>query len=124
MVVSNIRTAGVRGLVVGGDRYDVVGEGEYNLGGDEREAVVGEAGIVGKTATTRVPFVKVMAFVPGDRSVRTMIDADGVTVILELKNGKGIVLREAWWASDGNVNASSGQVEARFEGVAAEEIDL
>lgn len=124
MALSTKRTAGVRGLIVAGERYSVVGEGEYNVGGDQREAVSGEAGVVGTKTTTRIPFVKVSAFVEGDRSVRQMVDANGATVILELKNGKGIVLRDAWWAGDGNVNASEGTVEARFEGIAAEEIDL
>lgn len=47
---------------------------------------------------------------------------DNATVTLELANGKMIVLRNAWFASEGTVQTEEGTIALRFEGISAEEI--
>lgn len=124
MAFGNKKIAGVEALVVAGERLAVVDGATYNPGGESREGVAGEAGIVGARGTTRIPFVEVTIFLDRDTSAQAISRTEDATVMLALKNGKGLVLRGAYFAGDGNVDASAGTMVARFEGFSFEEIDL
>ena len=44
------------------------------------------------------------------------------TITLELANGKVIMLREAFYAADGDVTTGEGEIQVRFEAIDGEEI--
>lgn len=116
------RRAGTISLQVNGEIYDAKGSFEYGLGGEKRTTIVGSDKVHGFSA------VPVAAFIKGEITDRLELDVaalkalDNVTVTLNLANGKTIMLRNAWYAGDGNGNTEEGNIEFNFEGESAEEI--
>ena len=53
---------------------------------------------------------------------RSFLKTSDETIVLELANGKVISLNNAWFAGDGNFSTEEGELEARFEGLTADEI--
>lgn len=109
-------------LTVAGERMRAKGAFTYNLGRDMKEGVVGADGVHGYKTAPRLPFIEGEVTDHADLDVAAMQDATDVTVVLELANGKGVVLREAWYAGEGNVQTEEGNIAARWEGLSAEEI--
>jgi len=54
--------------------------------------------------------------------LKALQETTEATVVLELANGKSIILREAWYAGEGTVSTQEGNIAARFEGISAEEL--
>jgi hypothetical protein len=114
------RRGGIIQVQVNGELYDAKGDFTYNLGRAKREAIVGADGIHGYKETPQVGFIE------GEITDRGTLDLDKVvtlkdaTVTMELANGKVIVLRDAWYASEGTGNTDEGNVGFRFEGSAEE----
>jgi ethanolamine utilization protein EutA (predicted chaperonin) len=69
-----------------------------------------------------------VAFIEGeitdqsDLDVKGLLRTDDATMTLELANGKVIMLRNAWYAGEGNVQTEEANISVRFEGMSAEEI--
>lgn len=116
------RRAGTILFSIDGTQYEVVGSYTYNLGADKREALVGHDSVHGYKALPQVPFIEGEARDRGDLALKTLLELDGVTATLELANGKAIVLRDAWYAGDGNVGTEDANIQIRLEGLSAEEI--
>lgn len=109
-------------LTVAGERQRAKGAFTYNLGQDKNEAVLGADGVHGHKVMPQVPFIEGEITDHSDLDLVELVNATDVTVVLELVNGKSIVLREAWFAGDGNVGTEEGNITARWEGLSAEEI--
>lgn len=116
------RVGGIIQVEINGERQDAKGEWTYNLGRNKNTGVVGMDGVHGHMSEPQLPFIE------GKITDRRTLDLDGLltiedaTVTLLPANGKRIVLRNAWYAGDGTVSTSEGEIEARFEGLSADEV--
>ena len=115
------RRAGKIFFKVDSTQYDAKGSFTYNLGAAKREAIVGGDKVHGYKETIQVPFIEGEITDSADIGLAKLQALDGVTVTLELANGKTILLRDAWFAGDGNVQTEEANIAVRFEGLSAEE---
>lgn len=116
------RVGGLLSLKVNGDLYFAKGNFTYNLGIPKKEAVVGADRVHGYKETPQVPYIEGEISDRQELSLEALQKTTDATVTLELANGKVIVLRQAWYASEGVGNTEEGNVECRFEGMSAEEV--
>ena len=118
----NRRVGGIIFIKVDGELFQAKGEFTYNINPIKRESVVGADTVHGFKEEPKAVFIE------GAITDSDELDLEGfqairdATVTLELANGKVIVLREAFYASDGDVTTSEGEIQARFEGVRGEEV--
>lgn len=117
-----MRVGGKIFVKANGIQYRAKGSWTYNLGKDKREAVVGADAVHGYKAMPQAPFIEGTITDSSELSIEDLLDLTEATIILELANGKIISLNDAWWAADGNVTTEEGEIEARFEGLTADEI--
>lgn len=116
------RRAGTIFFKVDGAQYDAKGAFTYDLGAPKRDAIVGHDAVHGYKELPKVPYIQGEITDRGDIDVRKFHELDGVTVTLELANGKTIVLRDAWYAGDGTGSTEDANLAVRFEGLSAEEM--
>jgi len=107
---------------IDGQQYTVKAGVNYNLGAAKREAVSGADFSHHYKETPQVPFVEGSLFDKKDLAVTKFLELDGVTVTLELDNGKTIVYRNAWQSGEGTMNTDEGFLPFRFEAESAEEV--
>jgi Phage tail tube protein len=118
----NNRRAGTVFVKVNGVQYDAKGNWTYNPGEPKREAIVGADRVHGYSEKPQVPYVEGEITDGGSLDTiafRNIVDA---TVTLELANGKTFILREAWYAADGDTQTEEGNIQVRFEGMDGDEI--
>lgn len=116
------RRAGKIFFKVDGTQHDAKGAFSYNLGAGKREAIVGSDKVHGYKEAPQVPFIEGAITDSGALDLQNLLELDDVTITLELANGKNILLRNAWYANEGTVNAEEGEIPVRFEGLEAEEL--
>ena len=116
------RRAGIIQVKYDGNILDAKGNFSYNLGRNMREAIVGSDGIHGFKETPQVAFIEGEITDSGTLKLEKIITLEGVTVTLQLNNGKVIVLRQAWFASEGTGNTEEANIAVRFESPNGEEI--
>lgn len=117
-----MRVGGVIFLKIAGQQQRVKGSWTYNLGIAKREAVVGSDSVHGYKEMPQAPFIEGTITDDGTVSMEELLKTADETIILELANGKVISLNNAWFAGDGNFTTEEGELEARFEGLTADEI--
>ena len=120
--MANRRVGGIIFVKVDGQLFNAKGAFDYNLGVLKREAVAGQDAIHGFKEVPQVPMIEGTITDDSDLNLQSLLETRDATVTIELANGKVIVLQEAWYAADGNVNTEEGEVEVRFEGISATEI--
>ncbi len=109
---------------IDGEMYSLKGGWTYNLGIAKREGIVGADTVHGYKETPQIPFVE-GAITDGQKlNLEKFLKLEEVTFTLELANGKTILLRDAWNASEGNVTTEEGEIAVKFEGMSAEEIAI
>lgn len=116
------RRGGIIQIQANGVLYDAKGAFTYNLGRPKREAIVGADSIHDYKETPKVPFIEGEVTDRSALDVSALQDQTDVTVTLSLANGKVIVLRDAWFAADGDVSTEEGNIQVRWEGKSAREI--
>lgn len=116
------RRGGIVFLKIDGEQYDVKGEGTYNMGSPMREAIVGQDQVHGYKETPQVPSITIALTDRGDLDLKKLQAVNNATIVLELANGKAVVLRSAWFAGEGTVTTGEGEISAKFEGLSAEEV--
>lgn len=116
------RRAGTIFFKVDGAQYDAKGAFTYDLGAPKRDPIVGHDKVHGYKELPKVPYIAGEITDRADLDVRKLHELDGVTVTLELANGKTIVLRDAWYAGDGTGSTEDANLQVRFEGLSAEEM--
>ena len=116
------RRGGIIYLKIDGTLYDAKGNFTYNLGNPKNEAIIGADKVHGYKSSVQAPFIEGEITDRGDLNLRALQTVDGVTVTLELANGKVISLRDAWYAADGDGQTEEGNLQVRFEGLGAEEV--
>jgi hypothetical protein len=116
------RRGGIIQLQVNGELYDAKGNFTYNIGRPKREAIVGADSVHGYKETPQACFVEGEITDRGTLDLDGLVSLTGATVTLELANGKVIVLRDAWYASEGTGNTEEGNIGVRFEAASGEEV--
>lgn len=112
---TNNRRAGQIWIKVDGAQQDAKGSFSYNLGNPKRDAIIGADRIHGYKETRQVPYIEGAITDKGTLDLSTLTSQDGVTVTLELVNGKMIVLSNAWFAGEGTVTTDEGEIAVRWE---------
>jgi hypothetical protein len=116
------RRAGLIQLLVQGVVMDAVGSFTYNLGRPKRETMPGSDGIHGFKETPQPAFIEGKIRDRGTHDLALLSTAVAQTVTLTLGNNKVIVLRDGWFAGDGNASTEEAEIEVRWEGANAEEV--
>lgn len=116
------RRAGILFVKIDGIQYDAKGSFNYNLGANKREGIVGADKVHGYKEMPQIPFIEGEFTDSQTLDLSKLLNVTSATITLELANGKIFVLREAWYAGDGNVGSEDGNIAVRFEGVQGEEV--
>lgn len=116
------RVGGIITFKVDGTQYPAKGNFTYNLGTPKRESVMGADGFHGFKETPQIAFIEGEITDTYGTDLATITKLKNATVLLDLPNGKSIVLREAFFAGDGNGETEEGKIAVRFEGASAEEV--
>jgi hypothetical protein len=116
------RLAGIISVKLNGEIKQAKGNWTYNLGEPKREAIVGADRTHGFKELPQVAFIEGEITDQSDLDLKGLLRTDDSTMTLELANGKVILLRNAWYASEGNVQTEEANIAVRFEGMSAEEV--
>lgn len=116
------RKGGTIQFSVNGVTYDAKGEFTHNLGVPKKTAIVGADRVHGFKEEPQPAFIEGKITDRGNLDVGALQKLDDATVTIALANGKVVSLRNAWYASDGNVTSGEGEIDVRFEGLDAEEV--
>jgi hypothetical protein len=119
--MSQVR-AGVASLLVNGERKRVKGNASYNLGFIRREAIVGQDGVHGLKEMPQAPFIEVELSIAPDENISEILDVQEATVLLALRNGNVVELRQAWCDSEGTISLDEATLSVRFVGLSATEV--
>lgn len=120
--MSTNRRGGVLFLKKDGTIYDAKGNFTYNLGQPKRDAIVGPDKVHGYKELPQVPYLEGEITDSSTLDLAAFVNTTDSTLTLELANGKTFVLRNAWYAAEGNGQTEEGNIQVRFEGLSAEEI--
>ena len=116
------RIGGTIFLNINGEGFNAKGEFTYNIGAPKREGIVGADQMHGYKEMPQVPYIEGAITDTSELNLESLLKLKDATITLRLANGKTIVLREAWYAGDGNVTTEEGEIECRFEGMRGEEV--
>lgn len=116
------RIAGIITVTANNGQLVASGEWTYGLGGTKRTTKVSANAVIGFTGEVKIPFIEGTVTDQSDFDFAAFCASENVTVQLALYNGKNITLKGANYVSDGVANAMTGDLEARFEGVSAQEV--
>jgi len=120
--MANRRVGGILLLKIDGELFQAKGEFTYNINPNKRESVVGQDGVHGFSETPKMLFIEATITDNDELDLEQLLAIRDATVTIELANGKVIVLREAFYAADGDVTSSEGEIQVRFEGISGEEV--
>jgi hypothetical protein len=101
---------------------DAVGNFTYNLGRAKREALVGADKVHGYKEMPQPAFIEGEIRDRRTLDLKRILDMTDATVFLRFAHGKGVVLRNAWFAGEGTGNSEEANFPVRFEGLSAEEV--
>ena len=116
------RVGGILFLKVDGELFQAKGEFTYNINPVKRESVVGVDTVHGYKEEPKAVFIEGAITDSDELDLEKFQKITDATITLELANEKVIVLREAFYAADGDVTSSEGEIQIRFEGIRGEEI--
>lgn len=117
-----MRVGGIIELKINGDLYSAKGSFTYNLGIAKRDAVVGHDGVHGHKELPQAPRIEGVITDRTDLDLAKLLNLTDGTATLKLANNKVIVLREAFYAGDGDVTTEEGEVQLLLHGASAEEV--
>jgi len=116
------RRAGIFYIKVDGSILEAKGNFTYNLGEHKRTAIIGTHKVSGYKEEVQTAFIEGEVTDASDLDLKALVTLEDVDITLELANGKVIVLRQAWYASEGTANTDEANIGVRFEADKAEEI--
>lgn len=117
-----MRKGGIIEVKVDGKLYSAKGSFTYNHGAPKRDAIVGADVVHGYKEMPQVSFVEGEITDSQDLDVPALKAIKNATVTLSLANGKVFVLKNAWYASEGDVETEEGNIGFRFEGMNGDEV--
>lgn len=115
------RRGGIIQVSANGVSFDAKGEFTANIGRPKRESVIGSDGVHGFKETPQVSFIEGKITDRQGLDLAALVTMENATVTLQEANGKTIILRDAWYAGDGNVSTDEGEIDFRFESKSGEE---
>lgn len=107
--------AGTATLTINGDAWSVVGEAQWQAAGMVNETLKGQSAVEGFSAMPGQGFIQATLRDRRDAKASALQGASGLTVILELANGKVITAVDAWQTENINVNTQEGTFELHVE---------
>lgn len=113
---------GVVSVRLNGDVLRLRGNVTYSLAGLVKEAIEGPVGLAGFKVTGMAPFVEIESIDAADVDLPALQDLTGVTVTVQLRNSKTIVLNDASVVGNIEVSSEDGGFTVRFVGSSAKEI--
>lgn len=117
-----MKLGGLLNITRNGKRYTAEGHFDYNLGLPKKVGQMDSAGrMVGYVEEPQKNFIKGNIYVGADDSIVDILQEEELTVVLELNNGKSIVLSQAWNESEGTLNSEKNLMEIELVGFKAEE---
>lgn len=119
---NSARVAGGTIVAVNGKTIPNKGNVEVRMGVGKRTAIIGEDGIHGYSEASTVPGISFTATNRNDLDLKALLKTDGATVTAQIPGGKTYTLRDAWCASENDVNLSEGEIKLAFEGLSIEEV--
>jgi hypothetical protein len=114
------RRAGILYLKIDGEIQDAKGNFTYNLGGPKREGIAGADTVHGFKEAVQVPYIEGEITDKSTLDLKKLINIEDATITLELATGKTVVLKQAWYAADGDAQTEEGNIQVRFEGKEAD----
>lgn len=118
----NRRVGGILFFKVDQELFQAKGEFTYNINPVKRESVVGVDRVHGFKEEPAVLFIEGAITDSDELDLQDFQAIRDATITLETANGKVIVLRDAFYAADGDVTSSEGEIQVRFEGLGADEV--
>lgn len=116
------KRAGILYFKRNGTVLDAKGNFTYNLGRVKRDAIVGADRVHGFKEVPQVPRIEGEITDKGDLSIADILNAEDDTITLEIRNGKTVVLKEAWFAGEGDIGTEEANIAVLFQGISCEEI--
>lgn len=113
--MSDQRRGGIIQLQIGGVLQDAAGNYSYGLGNPKRKVIMGSGKPNGFSEEPQVAYIEGEITDRGDYDLKALTDTVDTTVTLALANGKVVVLRDAWFAGDGDAETGEGKIKVRFE---------
>lgn len=120
--MSDQRVGGTIYLTVNGETLNAKGSFTYNLGSPKRDGIAGADRVHGYTEKPQVPYIEGAITDRRNLSIRAILDLTDGSVVLELATGKAVILRNAWFAGEGEGTSEEGEIAVRWEGMSAEEV--
>lgn len=119
--MTNMRIAGVCYLKFAGAQFPVKGKPEYSVNETTNETVTGLDEVHGYLEKPHPPHIKCTLSDLGEVSTKKLQKTKG-TAMLELANGKTIVIRDGWVVGDIDVDAEAGEYGIEIQGKKGEEL--
>lgn len=120
--MANRRVGGIIFFNVNGEGFQAKGEFTHNINRTKRESVVGVDRVHGFKEEPKPLYIEGAITDSDELDAQAFMQIRDATVTLTLANGKVVVLREAFYAADGDVTSSEGEIQVRFEGLDGEEV--
>ena len=120
--MANNRVAGVAYFKVDGKQFSAKGSFTHNITPTTREGVSGQDGTHGYKEMPKVPYIEGTITTVEGFDMEALHEIDDATVTLECANNTAVMLRNAWYAGDGEVNTEEGETGVRFEGLSGEQL--
>lgn len=112
---------GIRRLLINGVAVDVIEVGSFSIATEKKETVEVQAGTPGHRVKPVVAHIEATISVRGIK-VSDFIGQEGVTVQLDLANGRSYVWSDAVEVGDGTVDPADGKLTLRYESAKAKEL--
>lgn len=122
MAVPSQRRAGIITFQVNGEVYDAKGSFTVNFGRPKREPIIGSDAVHGYKETPQPPMIEGAITDRGNLDIAALVTMTDVIVTLAEANGKTFILRNAWYAGDGNLSTDEAQIDVKFIGASGEEV--
>jgi hypothetical protein len=119
----NVALGGSAQFVVAGVLYTLAGTMKVKIGGWSRTPASGPSGATGNWTEKWVdPEIEVECYDDPAMSVTALVATSGVTVQLQLRNGKSYNLYNAYAANDGDIDAVGGKFPLKMHGTRCLEV--
>lgn len=114
------RIGGIIEIVADGVRIAAKGSFTYNLGIPQKTSVIGAEEPLGYTEAAKAAYIEGETVHLSELDLAALVRMNNATVDLTLPNGRVFVMREAFYAGDGEGSTEEGAVKVRFESKSAE----
>ena len=109
-----MRVGGIIEVKANGELYSAKGSWTYNLGKEKRETVLGSDTTHGFKTAPQEAMIEGAITDNVDLNLEALVELEDATITLRLANTKVIVLKDAFFAGDGNVSTEEGEIEVKF----------